>query len=800
MKKVIIAIVSILVIAVVSAFLFIRGAARVQTKGEIRVEGLAAPVTVIRDEKGMPYIHAASLPDALRAQGFITAQDRLFQMELSRMMSQGRISELVGEKARGLDIQMRALGFVRQGKRHAAILSPKSRAFFTAYLEGVNRYIETREGEFPLEFRLAGISPGPWTIEDSMALLYYMGWSMSANIQTEMITRMLHEKIGAERTREILPLNINPDSDEAHVARAPGPGRLDGDLRLQDDPMLALIARMPRPSPAMGSNNWAVAPRLSKSGMPIVANDPHLDAGMVPCQLYPAGIITPEVRAVGAILPGVPGILIGRNEHVAIGMTNSYGDGQDLYLETLDPGDPDRYLEGRRSLPFRIISETLKIRDKSAKGGYREETVTLRFTGRGPVISGVLPGFVTDRVVTVRWSPYETMGPEIGLDDFLTARSAGDLRRFIGRITMAMFNFVFADRAGDIGWQTSGRLPIRAQRESVAPFPVTGGGDNWVGWIPYERMLGSQNPPSGWVGTCNHDTVPRGYPYYVSSFFSPGYRYRRLGELVRSSPKSGVEDHWRWQRDAKNLMAADIGPIMAAALKDEKETADLAAILEKWDYVERADSPAPLIFQAVYREFALRVFRDELGDDLAKSFLDEKYYWKERLHRMVKENSCSFFDDVSTKERESRDDIFRRAGLSVKSELSSRFGSDPEKWTWGDAHRLDLVSPIMRSGPLRGLFGGGSHPMDGSAETLCRATYKFSRPYGVSTAAGLRMVVDLGDSDRVLAVLPGGVSGRVFNPHTTDQVEAYMNGEPRYWWFSDRMIREHAKSTLLLKP
>lgn len=800
MKKICIAIAAFLVLAALSAFFYIRGAARVQTGGEIRVEGLGAPVTVMRDEKGMPYIHAGSIPDALRAQGFITAQDRLFQMELSRMMSQGRISELVGEKARGLDIQMRTLGFLRQGKRHAAILSPKCRAFFTAYLEGVNRYIETREGEFPLEFSLAGISPGPWTIEDSMALLYYMGWSMSANIQTEMVTRMLHEKIGPERAREILPLNINPETEEAHVALSPEPRGVEGDLRLQDDPMLDLLARRPRYSPAIGSNNWAVAPRLSKSGMPIVANDPHLDAGMVPCQLHPAGIITPEVRAVGVILPGVPGIIIGRNEHIAIGMTNSYGDGQDLYIETLDPGNPDRYMEGRRSLPFSIVTETLRIRDKSAKGGYREETVNLRFTGRGPVISGVIPGFATDRVVTVRWSPYETMAPEIGLDDFLTARSVGELRRSIGKITMAMFNFVFADRTGAIGWQTSGRLPIRSQGGSVGPVPVTGGGDNWIGWIPYERMLGSQDPPSGWVGTCNHDTVPRGYPYYVSSFFSPGYRYRRLGELVASAPRSDVNDHWRWQRDAKNLMAADIAPIVAAALRKGKGTADMAAILEQWDYVEGTGSPAPLVFQAVYREFALQVFRDELGDDIAMFFLDEKYYWKERLHRMVKENASSFFDDVSTKERESRDDIFRRAALAVKKELSSPFGSDPGKWRWGDAHRLELVSPIMRSGPLRGLFGGGSHPMDGSAETLCRATYTFSKPFGVTTAAGLRMVVDLGDSDKVLAVLPGGVSGRVFNPHTIDQVEAYMNGEPRYWWFSDRMIREHAASTLILKP
>ncbi|TFH42653.1 MAG: penicillin acylase family protein [Chrysiogenales bacterium] len=801
MKKIVIAAVCIVVIAVISGFLLVRRAARIQTSGEIRVEGLDSPVTVIRDEKGMPFIYAKSIPDALRAQGFIAAQDRLFQMELSRMMSQGRISELAGEMAKNLDIKMRALGFLKYGKKHAAILSPKSRDYFNRYLEGVNRYIETRKGEFPLEFTLAGITPGPWTIEDSLALLYYMGWTMSANIQTEMISQMLNEKLGAERARELLPLNINPDNEAPAVAaRASTPVFYEGILDLQKDPMLALIIRRPRNSPAIGSNNWVVASRLSESGMPVVANDPHLDAGMVPGQLYPAGIITPEVRAVGVILPGVPGIIIGRNEHMAIGMTNSYGDGQDLYIETIDPSDPGHYMEGNRSIPFEISTETLKIKDGKAKGGYREETVTIRHTRRGPVVSGVLSGFKTERVVTVRWTPYETMGPEIGLDEILTARSVRDIRRGLGKVTMGMFNFVFADREGAIGWQTTGRLPVRSQGDSTAPYPVRDGRDNWTGWIPYGMMLQSQNPPSGWVGTCNHDSVPRGYPYYISSFFAPGYRYRRLKELVGGSVKIGVEDHWRWQRDAKNLMAVEIAPIMAAALKVEKATAPMGALLADWDHVERADSSAPLIFQAIYREFACQVFRDELGEDLTKTFLDVKYYWKRRLHRMVVENSSSFFDDITTKERETRDDLFRRAALAVKGELSSRFGSDPAKWRWGGAHRLTLVSPIMRSGPLKGLFGGGSHPMDGSAETLYRATFKFSKPYDVSTGAGLRMVADLGDPDRVLAVLPGGVSGRVFNPHTTDQIDAYMDGEIRYWWFSDKMIRENGKSSMILRP
>jgi penicillin amidase len=511
-------------------------------------------------------------------------------------------------------------------------------------------------------------------------------------------------------------------------------------------------------------------------------------------------LITPQVRAVGVTIPGLPGMVIGRTDRIAVGVTNSYGDAQDLYVETIDPANPANYLEGGKSVPFETLDETLRIRDGNAPGGYREERIAIRSTRRGPVVSGVLPGLQSQRVVTVRWSPFETMGPSLGMERILTARSADDVRAAIGEITTVMLNFVFADVDGRIGWQTSGRLPIRSRCDGTLPCVVTDGRDNWSGWIPYAKMPGSVDPPRGWVGTCNHFTVRGDYPYYYSSHASPSYRYRRLAEVLDKPGKKTVDDHWALQRDAMNLMAREIAPVMVQALLRNPETVEMGKILQGWDFRDRADLAAPLVFHSLYERFAFEVFRDELGEETARAMLGDWYFWQERLGQMVREGESPWFDDQGTPAKEGRDELFVRAALAVLAEAKTNGVPNPAKWQWGDRHRITFVSPLRREGIGRGFFGGGAHPMDGSQETLYRASYDFNRPYDVALSASLRMVADLGDNDKILAVLPGGVSGRQFTGHYRDQVEPFMNGEKRYWWFSDREIARHAKTVQTLAP
>jgi len=772
---------------------------RFQKEGNLHLSGLKEPVTVLRDNKGMAYIYAQNLNDALMAQGFVTAQDRLFQMELTKLFATGRISELAGEKGKAIDIKMRTIGLYRNAKKHAKILDKKTRIFFEKYLDGVNAYIKTRSDTHHLEFRLAGIKPAPWTIADSLAIAYYMGWDSAANLHTEIITQMLVEKVGLERAREIFPLNINPDDSSQKSNDAKVTAQEFAQLHLVSDNKI--MSYVKDGTLRVGSNNWAVGPLLSANGKPIVANDPHLDARILPGPWYPVGIITPEFRAVGVIIPGTPGMVVGRTDHIAIGVTNAYGDAQDLYVETVDPKNPNRYLEGKKSLPFEVIQETLTIKDKDAPQGLRKEKVKIRLTRRGPVISGVLPGLKTDKVITIRWSAFETMEPSIGLDQVLTAKSVKDIREAINHVNFIMLNFVFADTEGNIGWHVSSKLPIRSQGDGTIPYVVKDSHDNWTGWIPFDDMPQLYNPQKGWVGTCNHKTVGMDYPYYYSSRLSPSYRYRRLKQLLNSPGNKSVDEHWQFQRDIMNLMAKKIAPVVARALIAHDDTKQMGQILSQWDYLDDIDKAAPTIFQAIYRKFALLVFQDELGEELARTMLDKWAFWEERLEKMVLNETSPWFDNVNTKDiKETMDELFHQAALDVTENLGSRLGHDPTKWKWGKVHQLELVSPIRRKGFGKGLVGGGSHPFRGSGETLCRGIYDFNDPFGVTVSASLRMVADLGDNDKVLAVLPGGVSGRLFDPHTKDQIKAFIHGDKVYWWFSDTAIQKHSKTTLVLSP
>jgi penicillin amidase len=768
-------------------------------EGNLPLPGLKAPVTVLRDEKGMAYIYAQNSEDLFMAQGFVTAQDRLFQMELTRRFASGRISELAGQSARTLDIRMRTLGFYRNAKKHAALLNDETRTFLQKYVDGVNAFIKTRPHSIHLEFSLAGLEPAPWSIVDSLTVVYYMGWASAANITSELVAQMLVEKLGPERAAEIFPVNINPDDEigaGADITNSPFPN---AGLNLEfDKNLLACLNEIPL---KIGSNNWAAGPDLSAGARPIVANDTHQNASILPGPWYPCGLILPELRAVGATIPGFGGMVVGRTDHMAMGVTNAYGDTQDLYVETVDPANPDHYLEGDLSIPFEVIVETIKIKDKKVPGESKEERINIRLTRRGPVISGVMRGLVTDKVMSMRWSGFEVQSPSLGFEKIMASRTVEDLRRAIENVNQIALNFVFADSGGSIGWQTTGKLPIRSQGEGLVPYVVNDGTDNWTGWIPWEDMPHAVNPGRGWLGTCNHLTVGRDYPYHYTTHTSPSYRYRRLTELMDAPGKKSVDDHWAFQRDALNLMAKTIAPGMRRALLSHEDTQQMGQILADWDFVDSADKVGPTIFQSVYREFALLVYTDELGETLARTMLDNWYFWQERLQKMVLENSSPWFDNVNTTaKKESRDDLFHQAALTVGKNMKLLLGADPTNWLWGKVHRHEFVSPVRRSGPGAQWLGGGSHPAAGSFETLYRGMYDFNEPYKVTISASLRMVADLADPDKIVAVLPGGVTGRQFDPHTTDQVESFMDGSKAYWWFSDKAIEEHTKHRLTLSP
>ena len=767
-----------------------------QTDGSLQIDGLMQSVRICRDDKGMAYIYAGNIFDLVLAQGYVTAMDRLFQMELTKLYARGRIGELAGQGAKSIDLSMRTLGFYRQAKVHYQLLNDTSRRFLQKYVAGINAFIQECPEQIHLEFKLAGIKPEMWQPEDALTIFYFMGWNSAANIRHELISQMLVEKLGPEKATDLFPINLNPASAEK---RSPSVAASKATLR----PELAakLIANLTVGRFEVGSNNWVVDASRSQRGKPILANDPHLDGRMLPGPWYPCALILPDNRAVGVSIPGTPGVAIGRTRYVAFGVTNAYGDAQDLYIESIDNSHPDHYLEGDQSVAFQIIEERLKFRDKRAPDGYTFETIRIRKSRRGPVVSDIFPLIDSDKVMTCRWSAFESMGPTIGFDRFFSCRNAADFRDALRDVNQISLNFVFADMDGNIGWHVTGRMPIRPSGDGQLPHVVKDGVDNWQGWIPFEEMPHVENPEGGWVGTTNHKTTDDNYLYYYSNYFSTPYRQQRLMEIMDSPKATTPENHWQYQRDVINMKARQIAPIMARILTKHPDTENMGKLLAAWDHTDAADRPEPTIFHSLFDELARAVYEDELGADLANAMLANVYFWEERMKQMVEAGHSEWFDDIRTTDKtETLDEILHRAARRVADRLKASLGDDPESWLWGRYHRYHFVSPIARKGAAKGLLGAGPYPASGSGDTLCRAKSSYGDLSDVAIMASLRMVVDLGDPDKMLAVLPGGVTGRQFHPHMTDQIAPFMEGEPLYWWFSDEQIEAHTQHVFNLNP
>lgn len=755
----------------------------------VPLEVLDAPATVKRDRYGVPYIYAQSLADAIRAQGFITAQDRLTQMLLTREAVNGRLAELIGSPGASNDISVRVLGIRQLAGRFAAGLKSPSREMHEWYLEGVNAYIATQEHEFPLAVRLSGTAPAPYTLEDICAHYLLQAYDLTENWRSEWLAQRLVDHLGRQKAAQISLVSVNPD-DSSRWASEYALAPREPLLSTREPPQI-------EPGPVGGSNSWATSGRRSHRGAPILANDPHLDARRLPGIWYPLGLITPEWRAVGVTAPGWPGLAVGRSSFIAWGVTNSAADTADLFIERDDPENEGHYLEGKRSLPYEVVSETVRVRDPDSPGGIRERTFRVRRSRRGPVVSDTLITDAHGRSLSLRWSVAENVRSQVGLDRLMLAKDVAEAGEAIRDIVGAL-NYNVADTRGNIAHFTSGHIPVRLKGDGAIPLPVTDGEDNWTGFVPFDRAPSSMNPQRGWVGNANNRTVSGTFDGMWSSYSAPSWRYRRMLELFDNDRVFSAEEHWAAITDTRNTLARDLVPLFLPALEAAPDTQAAAEILGSWDYRDDAGKAAPALFQLMMRTLVNRIFADEL-DTLVHAYEGSPYFWQERVYSMLATGESDWFDDGNTPQTEDRDDIVRAAALDAWSRLEANLGRNPGDWRWGDLSRLRISNPVPTGNPLLNRFlGGGDFPRTGSPETLW-GSYG-SPSYGAWAIDSLRFVADLGDPDKVLAVIPGGVSGRLFDPHLNDQLPLWLSGEINYWWFSDKAINANARNEITLAP
>jgi len=747
-----------------------------RTEGTIRIDGLKAPIELLRDAYGIPHIRAQSIEDAYFGLGFAHAQDRLWQMEMNRRIAAGRVAEVVGEKGLDTDRFLRTLGVRRAAEASLATLDAGTRAVLEAYAAGVNAFLATHQ-VLPPEFWLLRVTPEPWTPADSLAWIKMMSWNLGANWKNELLRMRLAKTLPQARIEELLP----PYPGDAPLKIRDLKtlyGGLERDARALAAAMQQVAALLPDWLPdGAGSNNWVVSGKRSASGKPLLANDPHLGLEAPPVWYF-AQLTAPGLDAIGATLPGVPGILLGRNARIAWGATNTGPDVQDLYIEKLE--GRDAYLTPKGPRPFALREETIRVR------GARDVKLLVRSTRHGPVVSDVLrpaAGLAPrGHVLAFEWTALAH--DDSSIRSALNLARARDWKQFrdaLRDLQAPQQNMIYADVDGNIGFIAAGRVPLRKpgnDLEGLAPAPGWEAKYDWAGWIPFDELPQSYNPPSGEIVTANQKIVPPGYRHFITSEWQPPYRAQRITQLLQAVALHTVPSFARMQADVVSLPAREQLPLLLKTAPRSEQAKRALALLSAWDGSMAVDRPEPLIMSAWWRALARAIYADELGDAFDANWLQRPLFVGNVL--ADKGGQARWCDDVRTPKRESCDEILSASLEAALGELRKRYGKDMLRWQWGAAHTaLHLHRPFGRV-PLLARVFDISVPSPGGAFTIDVGRSNFNdaaQPYASRHGPSLRAIYDLSNPQASLFIHSGGQSGNPLSDGYRAFTRAWAAGE-----------------------
>ena len=738
-----------------------------QTSGEIRLAGLAAAVEVVRDPYGIPHIFAGNLEDASFALGYVHAQDRLWQMEMSRRIAAGRVAELVGAGALESDRFMRTLGVRRSAEANLRVLDAETRQLLESYAAGVNAFLASGP-VLPLEFWLTGARPEPWTAADSIGWAKMMAWDLGGNFRNELLRMSLARTLPLARIHQILP--PYPGEQPPVIADLK---ELYGTLE-RDAVQLAQFAP---DNDGLGSNNWVVSGARSASGKPLLANDPHLGLTAPPVWYF-AHISVPGANVIGSTLPGVPGIILGRNERIAWGFTNTGPDVQDLYIEKLDASGGYLAPEGPRR--FRVIEETIRVK------GAEPEKLQVRVSRHGPVISDVLraaqDAAPRGHVIAFAWTALadDDRSMQAALR-FARAREWDGFLAAARDFQSPQQNMVYADVEGNIGFVAAGRVPVRKPAndlKGMAPAPGWLAKYDWDGYVPFEQLPQSLNPASGAVVTANHRIIPPGYAHFISSDWQPPYRADRIQQLLDATPKHTAQSFARIQADVVSLAMRELLPQLLATRPRSEAARKALALLAQWDGAMAPERSEPLIAWAWWRELTRAIYADELGEAFRANWLSRAVFLGNVLSGdPVLARWC---DDVHTPAVETCEELLALSLEAALADLARRHGSDQLRWRWGEAHAARHEHRPFGRQPLLARFFDIRVPSPGDAYTVNAGRNNLNdeaQPFANRHAASLRAIYDLSDLERSLYIHSGGQSGNIFSDHYEAFTEAWARNE-----------------------
>ncbi|WP_417461048.1 penicillin acylase family protein [Kordiimonas sp.] len=750
-----------------------------KVSGTVTLEGPTAPITIARHAHGIPHIGAASEHDLQFAIGYVHAQDRLWQMEMNRRIGNGRVAEVLGEAGLGFDRYFRTLGFRRKAESALANLDEATRSALQAYANGVNAYARTRKGALPPEFVLTGVKPEPWSPVDTLVWQKMMWLDLSGNMRSELSRAKLLSKLTPAQVRSIYP--PYPGDEESPF---PDLGAIYA--RAGIDGAAALVG--PEKQEGYGSNNWVVDGSMTKSGMPLLANDPHLGL-TTPSIWYLARLhnTTTGTNVIGVTFPGTPSVILGRNDKIAWGFTNTAPDIQDLFVEKLVGDDGTQYLTPDGPADFTTRVEVIKV-----KGG-DDIHLTVKETRHGPVVSDVLgdrANFIEDGyVLALQWTALgDTDTAPTGLlklsqaRDFEAFKAAGQY--YFGPEQ----NMIYADTDGNIGYYAPAQVPVRhSDNEIMGRLPSPGwiAKYDWQGFIPYEELPTYFNPEGGVIATANEKIVDGDYPHFITRDWALPYRGNRIrAELERLAPHD-LDSFKALHGDVVSDMARDLLPVLKVHLAGEGEVADA---LLAWDGTMDADRPEPLIFHEFMRSYQARLMNDELGS-MAEDFtgirsrlirdsllfsapdgfeLPDAYY---HLTPIDREAATAWCDDIVTEDKiETCGELAKAALRDTVHNLSVRRHDNWTTWKWGDEHILTQSHRPMSQVPVVSSFFEIETPISGSRNTINVAGVSESKSTLNRSTFGpsYRGIFDLSDLNKSLYVLPTGQSGNPFSGEFDD--------------------------------
>jgi len=771
------------------------------TGGSITIAGLHGDVDVYRDPYGVPHIDAQDEHDLMMAVGYVHAQDRLWQMDLMRRAGEGRLAEVMGDSAVALDRLFRTIdlrGVAEKIKEH---LHPESRRILEDYAAGVNAFIATQRGSLPIEFDMLNYAPEPWRIEHSILMARLMAWELNLAWWTDLTYGEIAAKVPIEKLQEIFP--TFPDSVPVTVpssvmkrALVEAEGMLDAGEKYRNFFGLGPLSA--------GSNGWVVDSSKSISGKPILANDPHL--GMpAPSRWYEMHVTTPGWNAAGVSIPGVPLLVIGRNTHLAWGLTNAMIDDADFYIEKPDSAKPGYYVFKNSSLPFEEREETIYI-------GSRDSIImTVRSTRHGPIINDVHPGTKEfhreskhDPLIAMQWTGFEVSDE---IDAFYRMNRAVNHSEFesaLREYTVPGQSVVYADQEGNIAYWTAGRIPIRGKQNAMLPLPGWTGDAEWQGFVPFDELPKLFNPPDGIIACANQKIADRSFPYYISTLWEPPSRIQRIRQLLTSADKFSAGDFKQFQQDVYSTYARDVtGEILHSydgAQQTDQPVSTAIEYLRNWDFRFTESDIATTIFNGFFVRFLHNTFEDEMGPDVFSRFVFFGAIPYRVSSQLLAADSSLWFDDGRTPVRETKNDIIKKSLSEAVTELQATLGTNTKTWQWGALHTVTFNHPFGKRKPLDRVFNIGPFAIGGGGTSINKSEFRFMTPYAVAVGPSMRQVVDLADSLSSSLIITSGQSGQPLHKHYDDQTPLWLNGGYLNVTLDWSEIRKAKWDHLVLKP